>query len=119
MKKEIEFQQENLNNLLNLMKDNPTLRVVPMVDSDIVGGDDYSCWLGRFGKAEVDEIWSDDERIYFRSWDFENLVDEFMESSDNEELFKNLSDDEAIKIAENHIDDLNWEKVISVRIHTP
>lgn len=32
MKKAIEIQQENLNKLIRLMKENPELRVIPMVD---------------------------------------------------------------------------------------
>lgn len=119
MKKEIESQQERLNQLLKLMQDNPTLRVVPMVDSDVIGSDDYSSWIGKFGKSEVEEILSSDDRIYFRSSDTEELVDEFLENSDNDNLFNGLSDEESLKLAEKHIDQLGWEKIISVRIHTP
>ena len=46
------------------MNENPNLEVVPMVDSEIVG-DGFGWWLGSFGKVEIDEIFSDNEKVYF------------------------------------------------------
>lgn len=116
MKKEIEIQQDNLKILIDLMKDNPTLEVIPMVDSDVVGSDDYNCWSGKFGKAELDETWSNDERIYFKSWDEEELIDNAMDDFSFNPKLDKLSDEELTKMAEERVDSLEWEKVIVLRI---
>ena len=119
MKKEIEVQQENVNTLIKLMKENPTLEVMPMVDSEVVASDDYSWWLGKFGKAELDECWQSDERIYFRSWDEEELIEEAMEDISLNPKLENLSDEELTKMAEERVNKLDWEKVILVKIDMP
>ncbi len=41
--------------LFKLMQENPDLPVVPMVDGEIVPGDDYGYWQGDWGAARVDE----------------------------------------------------------------
>nr|DAY85585.1 MAG TPA: hypothetical protein [Caudoviricetes sp.] len=119
MKKEIEIQQENLNTLVKLMKENPTLEVMPMVDSEVVASDDYSWWLGRFGEAELDECWFNDERIYFRSWDEEELIEDAIEDFGYNPKLDGLSDEELNKMAEERVNKLGWEKVILVKINMP
>ena len=57
------------------MKENPELRVVPMVDQQVVDSDDYCYWMGSFGEPRIDYIWSDDERIYFMDYDFDDVVE--------------------------------------------
>lgn len=114
--REIETQKENLNKLIELMKGNPTLRVVPMVDSDIVGEDGFSWWLGSFGECEIDYLWTDNERVYFKSNDEEDLVDRLLEDMDTNGILRNLSDEELLERAENTIEELEWEKVIAVQI---
>lgn len=79
MKKEIEIQQENVNELIRLINENPKLRVLPIVNSEVVGSDDWESWLGKFGRAELDYIWQDEERIYFKSVDDEELIDNKLE----------------------------------------
>jgi len=37
------------------MQENPDLPVVPMVDGEIVAGDDHGYWQGAWGYARVDE----------------------------------------------------------------
>ena len=69
---EIEIQQERISELIKLIQQNPSLKIVPMVDSEL-GGDDFSYYMGAWGKAEIDEVYHEDERIYFRSYDEEEL----------------------------------------------
>ncbi|MGL6187171.1 MAG: hypothetical protein ACRC1T_17510 [Clostridium chrysemydis] len=119
MKTEVQIQQENLNTLLTLMKENPTLRVIPMVESEVVQSEDYSTWAGSFGKARIDDIWCDDERIYFKYYDEEDLIEtEEYNLSCNEDL-SHLSDEEVSKMAEENVKKIEWEKVIVVEINTP
>lgn len=67
--------KENVAELLNLIKENPDLPIVPMVDSEIVASDEHTNWLGSFGKAEIDYVWDNGERIYFKSNDEEDLLE--------------------------------------------
>lgn len=118
MKKETEIQQENVNVLIKLMKENPTLRVIPMVDSEVVGSDDYSFWTGVFGKAEIEEVWNTDERIYIKSADEEELIYDAIEDFSFNPKLDCLSDEELTKMAEEKVNNLEWEKVIAVNINT-
>lgn len=119
MKKEIEIQQENLNILIQLMKENPTLKVIPMVNNEVVSDDGYCYWAGEFGKAEIDETWSNDNRIYFKSWDEDYLIDELLEDADFIKETDCLDENLQFIIAEQKINNLDWEKVIVVKIDTP
>ena len=118
MKREIEIQQENINSLIKLMNENPNLEVVPMVDSEIVG-DGFGWWLGSFGKVEIDEIFSDNEKVYFKSWDYEELIDKILENIECCDKFIGMSEEELLNMAEKEVNNLEWEKVIVVKINTP
>lgn len=105
---------ERIKDLLQLIKDNHELSIVPMVDSDVVASDDFSWWTAEWGRASIEEIWNDDERVYIRSKDEETLIDRL---GDSLEFLHNLSDEEAEKQATKEVDNYKWEKVIAVRIH--
>lgn len=109
----IEQQKEKLKVLFELIELNPELRILPMVDSDVVAGDGYSWWTGDWGSASIEEVYGDDERIYIRSDDEEELVEQL---TWNEEFIKGLSETEAIKKAEETVANYNWEKVIAVAV---
>lgn len=117
MIKEIEIQQENVNELIRLINENPTLEVLPMVDSEVVVSDDWESWLGKFGRVELDYIWQDEERIYFKSVDDEELIDNKLEILESNQDLKNK--DELLKIAVQEVNNLEWEKVIVVNITLP
>lgn len=110
----LEKQQNNINELVKLIKENPELEIVPMVDSEI-GGDDYSYYMGEWGIAEIDEYYCSDDRIYFKEEDFEDLVDEFIEN--NYKKYNDLTDEEFEKLAEEKINNLEWIKAIVVHIN--
>ena len=72
---------ENAQIFLKLVKENPDLPIVPMVHYEVIGGDDYSYWLGSFGKAVVGEyaIYNDryfDDRDSFMGEFYDGLADE-------------------------------------------
>jgi len=95
-------QQEKIKQLLQLINENPTLEIVPMVSTDCVLSDDNRSWSASWGNAEIDEYYTNDERIYFKSEDYE-------------ELLENL-DLESQEAAECIVDNYKWIKCISVRI---
>ena len=49
-----EREKKNRDELFRLMRENPDLPVVPMVDAEICG-DDSGYWCGAWGHASVDE----------------------------------------------------------------
>lgn len=62
--------QKNRSELFRLMLEHPELPVLPMVDTEVVAGDEYGRWIGAFGKAEVREYaideWHGDGLVRFR-----------------------------------------------------
>lgn len=63
---------ENTKKLLELIQENPSLPIVPMVDAEIVAGDDFGRWMGAWGCARVDEYLippQDYEPMIFKSDD--------------------------------------------------
>ena len=102
-------------NLLTLIKENPELKILPMVNSECVGGDDYSYWSAEWGKAEIDEYYTNDERIYFKENDYDELVEKYMDSI-VEDLETLVTDEELGIMAEKVVNDLKWIKAIVVHI---
>lgn len=119
MKTGMQIQQENLNMLLKLMKENPTLRVLPMVDTDVVPSDDFTMWAGEFGASKIDYIWGEEERIYFKSTDEEELINETMDVIGCNEELKNLTEEQIEDMADKEVENLDLEKVIVVKITIP
>lgn len=62
-------QTTNTENLLKLIKENPSLPIVLMVDYEVVGGD-YGRWLGSFGSAYAGEYAVFNENYYNDRDDF-------------------------------------------------
>jgi len=115
MESQTEIQQKNIKTLIQLAKENPDLRIVPMVDSEVVADDDYAYWTGSWGKPEIDELYIDDERVYFKSADEEGLIDKFYDEYKGDLEYE----EDIAAYAEKKVEDLNWEKVIAVNIGTP
>jgi len=109
----IEKQQEKITNLLKLISENPDLEILPMVDSEI-GNEDYSRTLGEWGTAEVDYYYCSDERIYFKSDDFDELVEGYI---DNNFEVEHVSD-EIVETAQNTVNSYEWTKAIIVNINS-
>lgn len=106
---------ENLNNLLQLIKENPDLPIVPAVDSEICWGD-YARYIGNWGCAYIDEYLiakTYDERLLYKS---DNDIYDTLERYLTTEEFENLpeSDEKCEEIYRN----LPWKKVIFVNIDT-
>lgn len=95
--------------LIELIKENPDLEVIPMVDNEVIGGDEYSNYYGHFGKAYVEE--------YVYMLDFQNIITkdntyEIQEYLENED---EMTDEEI----QEYIKNLEWKKAIFVYIDVP
>lgn len=64
-----EKQKERLEELFRLIKENPNLPILPMVDSEIVADDGCARWTASWGSAYVGEYIVGDERVYFKDED--------------------------------------------------
>lgn len=60
--------REKINELLDLIKANPDLPILPMVDYEIVA-EDYGRWVGSWGHAYVGEYIRGNDRVWFRDDD--------------------------------------------------
>lgn len=113
---------ENIITLLELIKENPELNILPMVDGEFCS-DEFAYWSGVWGVAEVDEVYGDDERIYFRKYDEEELIENRCDDIYFEEFprWEKTTESEDKKIeeqAKKDIAKLSWEKVITVKINS-
>lgn len=107
-------KQEKVEQLLKLIQENPDLEIMPMVDYEVACSDEYRWWTGSWGEASIDEYWKKDERIYFRSDDEEELIDDVIC-----ELNNDLTGEEAEEKAKEIVKGYDWTKAIIVRIETP
>ena len=119
MPKEIDIQQENINHLLQLIKDNPNLPILPMVSTECVGGDDFAYWGASWGKASIEEWWADESeegKMYYKSSDYSDLIDKFMEDREIDFDLDPLAND-LEEYATKIVNELNWGKAIIVKIN--
>ena len=112
--KQINKDKENINTLLQLIKENPELPILPMVATEAVCDDSFSYWMAKWGRAKVDKYWCDDERVYSYNENFDSLVDEWID--DNYEDYPNFTDEELQKKAESVINGYEWVEAIIVYI---
>lgn len=112
MKKTTTVMDLKLAHLLDLIKQNPTLPIIPMVEQEVVGDDSFGYWMGSWGHASVDRYYNGEERIYFYDErDMEDLLAEvkgwdWLDTSSEEEDLKAYRE-------------LPWKKAIIVHINTP
>ena len=108
-------ERENREELFRLIKENPELPIVPMVDADIVG-DDCGYWIGAWGRAEVDEYFISKraERVFYKS---DDDVFDVLERHLSDEEFEALPESE--EECRPYYDKLPWIKAIIVYINLP
>lgn len=116
MKKSMENQKENVQELLRLIQENPDLRIIPMVYTECVGDDCHCSWASSWGKARIDEVWFSDEKIYALSLDFDELVEDEYERLLPENCTDEAYKEKIEKQAEENVNAYDWEKVILVDI---
>lgn len=110
-----EKEQKNRDELFRLMRENPDLPVVAMVDGEIPG-DDSGWWLGAWGHVRVDEylLTHNCEWMVFKSDDdVFDVLERHLSSEEFEKLPK--AEEECRKI----YDALPWTKAIIVYINLP
>ncbi len=66
-----------MNELIELIKQNPELPIIPMVDAEIVA-DDSGYWMGEWGRCEVTEYYVGRERVHFKDDDEEDVLNDLV-----------------------------------------
>ena len=108
----------NIEELLQLIKDNPELPIISMVDSEIVA-DDGGYWMGEWGISKVEEYYLGCERVHIKDDDDEEEVLSDLSGCRYGHDFQDrdiydLPDEEWNKLYA----ELSWEKAIIVYITT-
>lgn len=101
---------ENVEKLLELVKANPDLPIVPMVDAEICG-DDYGTYMGKWGGAKVDEYIIVRDMVRFKS---DDDVFDVLERALTGDEFEALPESE--EDCRPFYDALPWKKAIIVDI---
>ena len=108
---------EEMREFLLLVLENPELPVVPMVNTECVGGDEYSYWLSRVGRSEIREYaideWYHDGKIVYR--DDANAEEDLIEAIAETKYDGSDEDYEKAKVEAAGL----WTKAIIVYITTP
>ncbi len=113
MKKTIDIQKENLNSLFELIKQNPDLPIIPMVNYEIVADDCSVYWMASWGKARIDSYCIKDERVWYLSDDRDEIFEHFFE------MPIDLSAEQEERFVEESVSSLPWTKAIMVKIELP
>lgn len=101
-----------LAHLLDLIKQNPHLPIIPMVNQEVVSEDSWAYWMGSWGSASVDRYYNGEERIYF--YDERDMEDLLVEVKGWDWL-DTSSEEEDLNVYRS----LPWKKAIIVYIETP
>lgn len=107
---------------LRLVKQNPNLPIVAMVDSEIVADDGYSWWLGSFKSASVDEYVSVEmygDNVFYTRDQQDEIEEHFYNRICDEWEGEELSDEEVKQKAHEWAESLSWKKAIIVWISLP
>lgn len=89
----------NVEKLIQLIKENPELPVIPMVETEVVPDDCYSWWLAAFGKAEVSDFYVSDEKVYTDREELVcDIVEDYLDSGNTDEEIWQLAEKRANKL---------------------
>ena len=115
-----ENQNKRTAELLQLIRENPELPVVPMVNSEVIADDSHAWWLGEFGMCSIDSYYSDNdaERVWLKADDEEDMLDKW--ADDHYDEIKDMSNADAEAYVNKHggewINSLPWIRAIVVWI---
>ena len=60
--------------LLNRIRENPDLPIIPMVNQEVVADDDYEWWMGEWSYSKVTEYCKGREGVHFKDDDQEDVL---------------------------------------------
>lgn len=111
-----EYEKENREELFRLMRENPELPVVPMVDGEIAGDDGCARWLGAWGSAYIGKYITGAERVHFcDGTDWCEIEETLTDGQITYEEYEAATEAEAMAI----YTALPWVEAIIVNINLP
>ena len=102
------IEESNVRNYLILVSLNPTLPTIPMVETEVVAGDDVSRWSGVVGKAEVREYTIQEMHTDSMCYVWKDKLQDYKDYLDREGM-NPMEIEEAVERIE-------WEKAIFLNI---
>ena len=60
--------------IIELIEANPDLPIVAFVHEEVVGGDEYCWWMGKWSDADIREYYVGRERVHIKGYDDEEEV---------------------------------------------
>lgn len=106
-----------LEEFLKLVSENPELPVLPLVDCEVVGNDDYHWWLGDWGSSEIVEYYYGRECIHLKG---DEDVETVLSDLNGCEPYKDFNNRYIDELSSEELDELYgslpWEKAIIVHI---
>ena len=106
----------NSEEFVRLVSENPTLPIMPMVYTDCVQDDGHGWWAAEMGTPKIDEYYVEDERIYLKSNDLEELVEKFIDNNYDEEPYASMIEEELEEFAKQTVENYEWTKAIMLPI---
>lgn len=106
----------NSEEFVRLVTENPKLPIMPMVDTECVQDDGHGWWAADLGKPMVDEYYVDDERIYLKSCDLNELQELFIDNNFDEEPYNSMDDEQLEQVAEEVVAGYEWTKAIMLPV---
>lgn len=108
--------------ILSLIRDNSNLPFYVFVSDDNVDFYEYSCVLQKIYDIDIDYITTcpelDNDRVYVKSWDEEEMANEFWENMSDEE-FDEMGEQAAFQMCIDKVESLDWEKCIIAWANIP
>ena len=112
----IEKQKQDVIILLNLIKENPELPILPMVSTECIFDCSHDYWMAEWSNAKVTKYLVSDERVYQYDVDFEDLVETWIDNKYEE--YDDFSGNELEKLAKKIINSYKWVNAIIVHIES-
>ena len=116
----VKEQKERVNELFDIIKTNPNLPIVPIVNGTLVC-DEGGYWLGSWGSAHIDKYYIHDGTYLEYGGKYPDITDIFERVFDFDEceIDDDMSDEEADRIMKEKVDSLPWIKAIIIYIDIP
>ncbi len=113
MKNAMDIQKRNMLHLFKLIKQNPELPIVPMVNCEVVEDDCALYWMGSWGAARIDSYILRKDGIWYLSEGIEEIFDNLFEFPID------ISKEQEEKFMKDAVSSLPWIKAIIVKIEPP
>lgn len=111
--------------LVILVRENPKLPIIAVVDSDVVVNHDYEKWFGAVTKARIESMWTNTLNGVSRTWTMKEALmekDIFIKENAPYDLIERLDKLNGVDFdieANKWIKSLPWKKYIVVYVDVP